>query len=76
MEIAILKNKENESIELGDEVGDYYKLENLNNCTIKINSKLKTLYLNNLKNCWITSGVVETSIFGDHIEESEIKAIA
>lgn len=38
--------------------------------------KLKTLYLNNLTNCKIFSGIVETSIFGDHINNCEIQAVA
>lgn len=72
-----LKDLSNQKIVIKeDQIKDYYKLDNLVNCEVQILGKMKTLYLNNLKECKIITGVVETSIFGDHIENSTIKAIA
>ena len=76
-EISNTSNLKNQKITLDSQtVKDHYKLKNLENCEIYIKSNLKTLYLDNLKNCKIFSGVVETSIFGEHLENSEIKCIA
>lgn len=77
LEIDQLKDIQNQTIEIkGDQIKDYYKLDNISHCTVKILGKLKTLYLSNIKDSQILSGIVETSIFGDHIENSKIQAIA
>ena len=75
--IDTLCNQEGKTILLDDTaVKDHYKLENITDCTITINSSCKTLYLENIKNSKIVCGVVENSIFGNKIEGSEIYCIA
>ena len=57
-------------------VKDHYKLENITDCTVTINSSCKTLYLENVKNSKIVCGIVENSIFGNKIQGSQISCVA
>lgn len=75
--IDTLCGRTGEKLVLGaDVVKDHYKLKDLTDCEVIINAVYKTLYLENLRNCRVYSGVVENSIFGENIFDSELDCIA
>jgi len=72
-----INNKENETITLNqNDLDASFKLNNLKNCTIYLNGKLKALFMNTLTNCKIFVGIVEGATFFDKIENCEFHVIA
>lgn len=55
---------------------DIYRLKNLENCTVEILGKLKTLYLENISGCKISTGIIDGSLFGNKLENSEISVVS
>ena len=75
--IREISDFENKILILGkSDVNDIYRLKNLKDCQITINADLKTLYLENLSNCKLNCGIIDGSLFGQHIDKSEIKVVA
>lgn len=58
------------------DIKDTYRLRDLTDCEVRIAGKLKTLYLENLVRCRVVCGIIEGSLFGNRLQESQVEAVA
>lgn len=72
-----VENKTGESLTLNQsDLEHNFKLQNLENCQINLNGRMKTLYLKNLKGCTINIGVVEGPCFIDGLIDCNLQLVA
>lgn len=64
-------------VELSEaQVGDTYRLRDLQGCEVVVRGRLKTLYLDGLRDCTVVAGVVEGALFADRLEGGRVAAVA
>jgi len=72
-----IENKKDENVSLEqNDLEDSFKLQNLENCEINLNGRMKTLYLKNLKGCQINIGVLEGACFIDGCTDCNLQLVA